>query len=144
MDFLNVLNPLAKLVLLRVKKSYYQTCINSLNERITEKSFWDKYTDVQLKKIDVSCMWILENYKRLTEEVDRIMRRRCKNISTSHFSTEYSIVHDLDLVHRISSLIALVFNKFDPHYINVNGYTVLFSSTTYKGYHSWEVSMFIK
>jgi len=89
-------------------------------------------------------MWILKNSKNLVEDLDKKERLPYKNISTWDFSTLYTSIPHQDLIDRITKLIVSVFNKTQHRYINVRNNKAFFSSTTYKGYHSWDVSRFVE
>ena len=62
------------------------------------KSYWDKYCCAIRKNSDVNCMWILNNSKRLTEELDAKCNIPYENISTWDFSTLYTTIPHTDLI----------------------------------------------
>ena len=110
----------------------------------TVQSFWTKYCVTIKRNSDVNCMWILNNSKRLTDELDAEAHIPYKEVSTWDFSTLYTTIPRDDLIDRISSLIASVYNKSGHRYINVSNNKAFFSSKEYKGYHSWDVALFVE
>ena len=86
----------------------------------------------------------LNNSKRLTEELDAKCNMPYENISTLDFSTLYTTIPHKDLIERISKLIVSIFSKTRHRYINVKSHKAFFSSSEYRSYHSWDVSLFIE
>ena len=80
----------------------------------------------------------------LSDILDTQGQMKYTNVSTWDFSTLYTSIPHKDLIERLSKLIISVFTKTSHQFINVRSQKAFFSSRSYRGYHVWDVSMFVE